>query len=121
MGKLKPTWQRSSRKRASTAARLSTEADPLREVPPELPELPEGEWSERTLDWWAKIWAMPLAALYLRSDLPSLLRLATLIERFEHEPSSGLLEEIVGLEKEFGLTPKSRRLLELEYFRKTSE
>jgi hypothetical protein len=49
---------------------------------------------------------------YLRGDEPSLLRLVFMVDRFWKTKSLAMAKEVRLLEREFGLTPLSRRRLE---------
>lgn len=115
---LKPTWMHVSRKRAATATRLRAEENPRRRAP-RLPKHPDGlDWTPGARRWWKAVWSAPLATVYFRSDEPALFRLAILVDQYERKPSKSLAEEILALEREFGLTPKSRWLLEAEHLRR---
>lgn len=109
--------------RASTAAMLSDGHDA---IVPELPTRPakvevdaEGkehavasEWHSETLQWWADLWASPMAAEYHSSDRHALFLLAVLVDDFWREPSTKLAAEIRLQRVAFGLTPYDRRRLE---------
>ncbi|ARC55990.1 hypothetical protein AS850_02740 [Frondihabitans sp. 762G35] len=71
-----------------------------------------GDWHEATLDWWADLWASPMAAEYHSSDRHALFLLAVLIDDFWREPSTKLASEIRLQRVAFGLTPYDRRRLE---------
>lgn len=73
-------------------------------------------WLKLTRDWWAAIWASPMANAWLPSDVPTLVRLARIIEAInrDEDGSAGLLAEARQLEDRFGLSPLSRRRLQWE-------
>jgi len=77
-----------------------------------LPKLPEGEWHTLTLRWWRDVWSSPLRHEFLRADLGALFRLAVLVNAFWLSAKLEIAKEIRLLEREFGLTPLSRRRLE---------
>lgn len=109
--------------RASTAATLSDGHDA---IVPELPTRPakvevdeDGMervvatgWHSETLQWWADLWASPMAAEYHSSDRHALFLLAVLVDDFWREPSTKLAAEIRLQRVAFGLTPYDRRRLE---------
>ena len=70
------------------------------------------EWHPMAKKFWEEIWHSPMRFEFLRADEPALFRLVALVDAFW---KTGLLEvarEIRMLEREFGLTPLSRRRLE---------
>jgi hypothetical protein len=76
------------------------------------PELPSGLiWVEWTRQYWALIWASPMATRWTEYDVPSLLRLAQLQQTALIDGDRRLLAEIRQLEDRFGLSPRGRRLL----------
>ncbi len=81
-----------------------------------IPTLPGAEsFLESTRAWWAKVWSSPMAAVYLDADVPTIARLAGLIDRaVREEAGSRLLGEIRALEDRFGLSPLARRRLQWE-------
>lgn len=116
-----PKKDPSTRARANKASTAST----LGNVPTIAPELPTrpaavdengerfyGEWAEETLEWWADLWASPMAAEYHTSDRHGLFLLAVLMDDFWKEPSTKLASEIRLQRVAFGLTPYDRRRLE---------
>ncbi|UAJ79955.1 hypothetical protein IT072_02435 [Leifsonia sp. ZF2019] len=70
------------------------------------------DWHEETLQWWADMWASPMAAEYHSSDRHALFLLAVLVDDFWREPSTKLASEIRLQRVAFGLTPYDRRRLE---------
>lgn len=100
---------RARRNKTSTAATLSTVHDV------EAPELPaDGEWHALTLQWWADIWASPMAPEFEKSDKHGLFILATLVNEFWLSPTKDLAAEIRLQRQAFGLTPMDRRRLQWE-------
>ena len=62
--------------------------------------------------FWATIWASPMSFEFLRADEPALFRLLILTNAYWNTGSMNVAREIRMLEREFGLTPLSRRRLE---------
>lgn len=81
---------------------------------PVLPEVPDFEWHHMTDDWWADIWASPMAPEYDSSDVHGLYILAMLVDQFWSQPSAALAGEIRLQRQCFGLTPIDRRRLQWE-------
>lgn len=81
---------------------------------PRLPAHPDQKtgWHTMAKRWWKDVWSSPQAHEYLRADLGSLFRLVFLVDQFWKRGSLSLATEIRQLEREFGLTPLSRRRLE---------
>src|SRR5262245_15041954 len=111
----KPSALRQRRNKVSTFAVLppAGAAEP-RAVPP-LPKRAKGElpWHEETLDYWRRVWASEMAGEYLDADIPGLVALMRLQDRFNY----GALElaaEIRLQRQCFGLTPIDRRRLQWE-------
>jgi hypothetical protein len=114
---------RQRRNKASTRALLlAAEAPRMRA--PSLPPLTrtrkvKGELVEVREDWhpmarafWASVWNSPMTAEFVRADEPALFRLVYLVDQFWKKGSLAVATEIRMLEREFGLTPLSRRRLE---------
>ena len=100
---------RARRNKASTAAKLP--AQPVAKG--DRPALPGGhEWHPLTLEWWADLWASPMAGEYHGSDRHGLFILAALVDAFWTSPSKELASEIRLQRQAFGLTPYDRRRLE---------
>ena len=95
----------------STAAVLPAEKNPITRAP-SLPENPTGDWNDLTVKWWRDVWSSPLRDEFLRADLGALFRLAILVDMFWKTGKLPVAQEIRLLEREFGLTPLSRRRLE---------
>lgn len=84
---------------------------------PKAPTLPTKKpaWLKLTRDWWAAIWASPMATVWLPSDIPTLVRLARIVEADNRgDAAAGMLAEARQLEDRFGLSPLSRRRLQWE-------
>ena len=108
----KPAAQRRRRNRASAPVKLSAE----RAAQGKTPTLPGAKrYAKTTRDWWATVWASPMATIWLEADVPALVRLATLIELVNQgEATAMVLAEIRQLEDRFGLSPLARRRLQWE-------
>lgn len=104
---------RQRRNAPRSRALLPAEADP-RLAPPRLPKHPvEGEkWHGMARAWWRDVWASPMQAEFLEGDVPALVRLVMLVDTFWKSQSLAVAKEIRLMEREFGLTPLSRRRLE---------
>lgn len=64
-------------------------------------------------EWWATLWASPLAAEFREVDEPALIRLVGLwADAVSGDASAALLSEMRQLEDRFGLNPSSRRRLD---------
>ena len=106
----KPPGQRRRRNAAQTSWRTFDASSRRRGRVPALPAR-RPAWSSSTRAWWRRLWLAPMAAAYLEADLGALHRLAELVELFargEH----GVANELRQLEDRFGLSPKSRQLLQ---------
>jgi hypothetical protein len=76
------------------------------------PVAPRG-WSASTKNWWKLIWESPMAAIWLESDVPALTRLGNLLElQAKGKISAIMVGEIRQIEDRFGLSPKSRHMLQ---------
>jgi hypothetical protein len=62
--------------------------------------------------WWVSVWTSPMRAEFLRGDEPALFRLVALVDSFWKTGELAVAREIRLMEREFGLTPLSRRRLE---------
>lgn len=102
---------RQRRNKKSTRAMLPAEDRPITRRP-SLPPNPTGDWNSLTEKWWADVWSSPVHHEFLRADLGSLFRLAILVDMFWKTGKLSVATEIRLLEREFGLTPLSRRRLE---------
>jgi hypothetical protein len=103
---------RQRRNKASGRAILPAESSPI-EGTPRLPRNPTGKgWHPLTKNWWRDVWASPIHQEFLRPDLGALFRLAILVDMFWKTGKLPIAAEIRLLEREFGLTPLSRRRLE---------
>jgi hypothetical protein len=81
---------------------------------PALPERLAVPWHPQTLEWWADVWASPMAPEYDPSDVHGLYVLAMLVDAFWYEPSQGMAAEIRLQRQCFGLSPIDRRRLQWE-------
>lgn len=109
---LKDPALRQRRNKTSTRAILPAESS-IRTQAPELPKLPgRKKWHPQAQAYWTAIWASPMSHEFLSADEMALIRLVILVNRFFMRGSLEAAKEIRALEKEFGLTPLSRRRLE---------
>ena len=104
---------RQRRNKSSSRALLPAEKMPMRGAP-RLPARPDGQepWHKLTRRWWRDVWSSPQHGEFLRADLGSLFRLVMLVDAFWNSGQLDLAREIRLHEREFGLTPLSRRRLE---------
>ena len=80
-------------------------------------ELPEQVWHPMTLAWWETIWSSPMAGEWVDADVPGLVALAKMWDRFwlaDETTMSKIHAEIRMAGREFGLSPFSRRQLQWE-------
>ena len=108
----KPPSQRQRRNRTATATRM--EAPPATKVP--LP-IDESDWQPVTLRWWDTIWDSPMAGEWVDADVPGLLALAALVDAFWASRDPKIAAELRLQQREFGLSPLSRRQLQWEVHR----
>lgn len=101
---------RARRNKAATAASLSANSSRPEARRPELPAA--HEWNPMTIEWWADLWASPMAAEFHDSDRHGLFILAALVDAFWTMPTKELAAEIRLQRQAFGLTPYDRRRLE---------
>lgn len=99
----KPPGQRVRRNKDQPQWKTLPAARPF--TPPDAPE----QWSEATRDWWERIWASPMATLWIDSDVPNLLGLGDLMEL--PKKSAEHYAEIRQMRAHYGLTPASRKSL----------
>jgi hypothetical protein len=100
-------------RRNKSATRALLPAEMPRPKAPDLPKLPDGEtWHVMAKQFWATVWSSPMHFEFLRADEPALFRLLVLINAFWQSGNLAIAKEIRLLEREFGLTPLSRRRLE---------
>lgn len=101
----KPPGQRVRRNKDQQSWKALPSAKPFKR-PPTCPP----KWSAATKKWWKLIWESPMAAVWLESDVPALIRLGNLLEI--PKQSALIVGEIRQIEDRFGLSPKSRRMLQ---------
>jgi hypothetical protein len=100
---------RARRNKTSTHATLTVDHDV------EAPPLPgDRVWHPQTVEWWADVWASPMAPEYDASDRHGLFVLAVLVDGFWHKPHWTAAAEIRLQRQCFGLTPMDRRRLQWE-------
>lgn len=97
---------RQRRNKVSTAATL--EAGPALRV--DLPT--DATWKAQTVAWWETIWASPMVDEWVAADVPGLLMLAALVDQFWTDRDSKVAAEIRMQQREYGLSPLSRRSLQ---------
>jgi hypothetical protein len=102
---------RQRRNKSASRAVLPAEVEPI-ERAPSLPDNPMGDWHKLTKRWWRDVWTSPQHHEFLRADLGALFRLAVLVDKFWKTGSLQVAGEVRLMEREFGLTPLSRRRLE---------
>lgn len=102
---------RQRRNKSASRALLPPETTPI-ESKPRLPKHPDGEWHNLARRWWADVWSSPQSHEFLRADLGALFRLVYLVDEYFKDRKLAVAKEIRMLEREFGLTPLSRRRLE---------
>ena len=114
-----PTLRQRRNKSSSRALLFSVANQRVRA--PKLPVLEEkgkdGEvaklvWHPMAQKFWEVVWSSPMRFEYLRADEPSLFRLLYIVHLFWMTGDLEYAKEIRMMEREFGLTPFSRRRLE---------
>ena len=101
---------RQRKNKSSSRAILPAEEKPIKGTP-RLPGNSK-DYHPMARRWWSDVWSGPQRQEYLRADLPSLFRLVRLVDIFWKTDDLSIAAEIRLLEREFGLTPLSRRRLE---------
>ena len=76
---------------------------------PILPELPAGEWSERTQTAWAAWRKDPVTGQYSDADVQAAIDLAYTYEQWVREPSAAIAAEMRQRQDRLGLNPKGKR------------
>lgn len=109
----KPRNLRQRKNRVPGAAMLPAAGSSL--PAPPLPERGEEEepWHPESEAYWAEVWASPMATEYLPADVPGLVGLFKLVDRFNYGEYQ-LAAEIRLQRVCFGLTPIDRRRLQWE-------
>jgi hypothetical protein len=80
-----------------------------------IPALPGKGWNAFAREYWKLIWTSPMSTTYLPADKPALVRLTQLANRVgEGTIGIGALGEMRQLEDRFGLSPLSRRRLQMD-------
>lgn len=72
------------------------------------------EWRPLTAAWWDTIWASPMADEWVDADVPGLMALAALVDQFWTTGDKAVAAEIRMQQREYGLSPLSRRQLQWE-------
>ena len=101
-------------RRNAPKSRALLPAEEPRSAAPRLPKHPiQGEqWHGMARAWRRDVWASPMQVEFLKGDEPALLRLVLLVDAFWKTQDLAVAREIRLMEREFGLTPLSRRRLE---------
>lgn len=102
--------------KVSTSATLQIVASHDAEAPVrDLPTRGEGEipWHPDTVGFWREVWSSPMASEFIAADVPGLVLVARLIDKFNYGDMS-LAAEIRLQRQCFGLTPLDRRRLQWE-------
>ena len=98
--------------KSASRALLPAEIAPI-EMIPRLPKHTDARgWHNMAHQWWRDVWASPMHFEFVRGDIPALFRLVALVNSFWWDGKLDVAIEIRLLEREFGLTPLSRRRLE---------
>lgn len=74
-------------------------------------------WRDLTSAWWNTIWASPMAEEWVDADVPGLVALAFLVDEFWRTGNREIAAEIRMQQREYGLSPLSRRSLQWEIIR----
>lgn len=115
-----PTPKPPGQRRRRNAEQPQWRALPVEGRVGRAPALPRKRpaWLKLTRSWWESIWASPMATAWLPSDVPTLVRLARIVEADNRgEASTAALSEARQLEDRFGLSPMARRRLQWEVAR----
>lgn len=104
---------RQRRNKSASRALLPAEIAP-REKPPRIPAFPmkEGAWHIMARKFWYDVWHSPMRYEFVHGDEPALIRLLYLVHVFWETGKLDIAKEVRMMEREFGLTPLSRRRLE---------
>jgi hypothetical protein len=103
---------RQRRNKSSSRALLRVEVSPFIRAP-HFPKCSDQRgWHDMARRWWHEVWTSPMHFEFVRGDLPSLFRLVVLVNSFWWDGKLDVAKEIRLMEREFGLTPLSRRRLE---------
>src|SRR3990172_1134606 len=106
-----PTIRQRTNKTSSRAI-LPAELTPIEKAPRLANHPDDKNWHAMSRRWWRDVWSSPMHFEYLQGDLPAIFRLVMLVDAFWRTGSLEFAKEIRLLEREFGLTPLSRRRLE---------
>lgn len=87
------------------------------EIAPHAFDPAEEEWRDLSVAWWDTIWASPMADEWVDADVPGLVALAFLVDEFWRTGNRELAAEIRMQQREYGLSPLSRRSLQWEVIR----
>lgn len=110
--------QRTNRVSTSATLQIATPSEDTAIVQPDLPARGSSEspWHPETLGFWREVWASPMAAEFIAADVPGLVIVARLVDKFNYGDVS-LAAEIRLQRQCFGLTPLDRRRLQWEIAR----
>lgn len=103
---------RQRRNKSASLALLPAEAKPL-VTAPKLPAHPEKKaWHPLAKQFWADVWASPMASQYVEADIHGLFRMLILTDAFMREPRVSVSAELRLLSQNYGLSPIDRRRLQ---------
>jgi hypothetical protein len=100
------------RNKASSRALLPVDKKTYIEKPPLPPLSGKRKWHPMAEVFWQAVWESPMRSAFVHGDEPALYRLLYLVDRYWKKGSLEVAKEIRLMEREFGLTPLSRRRLE---------
>jgi hypothetical protein len=115
----KPASLRQRRNKKAGAATLVDPAQGTKKLKaPPLQNPDKRKFHRLTRAWWKRVWASPMAAEYLPTDIDGLARLALLVDNYYADPTGKkakeTLAEIRLQEARFGLSPVDRSRLQWE-------
>lgn len=100
-----------------TVGKHTAEQFDKEDIEPHSFEPAEEEWRALTVTWWSTIWASPMAEEWVDADVPGLVALAVLVDEFWRTGNREIAAEIRMQQREYGLSPLSRRSLQWEVIR----
>lgn len=100
-----------------TVGKHTAEQFDKEDIAPHGFEPAEESWRDLSIAWWATIWASPMAEEWVDADVPGLVALAFLVDEFWRTGNREIAAEIRMQQREYGLSPLSRRSLQWEIIR----